>query len=530
MDPLRGFERNELCWCGSKRKYKSCHGWFNPSAPGAAVPASNEDGVVFISPNTKLNLDGVKLPAGGAPIVDNSTSPSVPAPFRDESLEALAQAVASMPEQSLGDDFTRRLNHERWEILREFGLDEPDSIDRQVAALGDAGTREVVNEILSIAVRMTAGFADQAELEPYERTVLWVGRQDPRQIAAETLLWADHYVVDDELASLALEPEGTIDASRFVDAIDRLHRFGRLHDTGVVVPVLQAPASLLAASQIREVTGQSLADEGVVAWTKSQIRMEGPTAKEVLLPRMADDDQASHPYMFSRIEERDHRTGQFKQSMLKEYDPGFDYGPWIATVENQYTAARIHEVHQNNAIARLFGGSYMTKSPFEARLQRRIGASGSPVQELPFLEVPWVPQLSADDLADFAMDNDVVESIRRQIRLATRRTTDPIDRAVRLGDLIDELASGVELLDRSIRRSRSLGVMTGAAEIGAVLIGAVSLPGVGIAAVLTAVPYLHMRRGHRSQPSFMFWQAQQRQSRRGRSAGRTLRSTKRTQR
>jgi hypothetical protein len=258
--------------------------------------------------------------------------------------------------------------------------------------------------------------------------------------------------------------------------------------------------------------------------------MEGPTAREVLLPRMIDDDQVSHPYMYARIEELDRDTGRFRQSMLNHFDADFDYGPWKATVENQYTAARVYEISQHNSMGRLFGGAYLTTSPFEARLQRQLQVARSAVQDLPFLEVPWIPQLSANELADLAADNDVVETIRRQIRLATRRASNPSEEAVRLEDLIEDLVSGVDLLDRSIRRSKSLTAVVGAAEIGAVLIGALSLPGIGIAGVAAAAPYLYMRRELRSQPSFMFWQARRRLARRDRRAKLSTRSRKLRQR
>ena len=181
MDPLQGFERNEPCWCGSQKKYKACHGWFNPSAPGAPVPSSDDEGIIFISPNTSLHVDGIQLPSGGVPIVDNTGKPAVPPAIRDDAVAALAHAVSSMPSDPPGNDFARRLNAERWDILREFGLDDPASIASQTATLGEAGTREVLNEILGIAVRMTAAVADQGEQGEPDRTVLWVGRRDPER-------------------------------------------------------------------------------------------------------------------------------------------------------------------------------------------------------------------------------------------------------------------------------------------------------------------------------------------------------------
>lgn len=79
--------------------------------------------------------------------------------------------------------------------------------------------------------------------------------------------------------------------------------------------------------------------------------MEGPTARECLLYSMIDDDEQDVYFRaYGRIIAAEESTRHVLQRMLGPYDPGFDYGPWIAQTRREYIGHVVHGVNKQVAV------------------------------------------------------------------------------------------------------------------------------------------------------------------------------------
>ena len=115
-----------------------------------------------------------------------------------------------------------------------------------------------------------------------------------------TLLWADHYLVKDHVS------ESLIADSRSASLEDDLRELLLLRpliETGMVVPVLEQAAALIAGEAARRQAELDLRRPGLAEWVEGQLVMEGPTARQYLIYSVLDDDDPTVSFfMYSPLE------------------------------------------------------------------------------------------------------------------------------------------------------------------------------------------------------------------------------------
>jgi hypothetical protein len=83
-----------------------------------------------------------------------------------------------------------------------------------------------------------------------------------------------------------------------------------------------------------------------------------------------------------RIIAAEESTRHVLTQMLGPYDPGFDYGPWIAQTRREYIASVVQAVNKQVAVADAFSADWVTTSPFKRRLLMRRGGTPASAQAL----------------------------------------------------------------------------------------------------------------------------------------------------
>ncbi|BCB88889.1 hypothetical protein Psuf_062020 [Phytohabitans suffuscus] len=93
------------------------------------------------------------------------------------------------------------------------------------------------------------------------------------------------------------------------------------------VPVQLGVAA--GARAVEAVTRRDLARDDLVSWVRSQLIVEGPTAREAMLVT-AQDDLARWPnfWLYSRRSKADPIERTYRSELPGTYDPTHDYGPW----------------------------------------------------------------------------------------------------------------------------------------------------------------------------------------------------------
>jgi hypothetical protein len=294
-----------------------------------------------------------------------------------------------------------------------------------------------------------------------------------------------------------------------------------LVEAGLVVPVPTGAAVVLAARTISESTEGDLDNRELMDWVDQQLMVEGPTAREVAFIRARDDYEEGF-YTHSRMEELND-DGTFKMGMLREYDPSFDYDPWLRTARSQFTARLTQQLNTDLAIAELFRGDYVTRLPFRARFaHRRAGVASVPAIAAS-IEVPWLPQVDAAKLARMAKHDEAVEDLRRQVRRAVSTASDTSGTQAALSDLVTEIAETASgPLARKLARDRTWRLaVPGGCAAGTVLLGATVSPiGAAVGAALAlgtwAGPAFADFKEPRTKAAYLFWAAQPRGDRRWR--------------
>jgi len=110
------------------------------------------------------------------------------------------------------------------------------------------------------------------------------------------------------------------------------------------VQVSHRPAAALAAADaIQARTEADLRTRSLIEWIDAQLVMEGPTARECVHYSAIDDDEQDVSFRaYPRIIAVDDASRHILQRMLGPYDPGFDYGPWIAQTRREHIASVVH--------------------------------------------------------------------------------------------------------------------------------------------------------------------------------------------
>lgn len=510
-DPLAQLGPNDTCWCGTIKKYKKCHGdGSRISAPGAPVPDNNDQGI-WLSPTTVV--------AHGA----FQTSTGFPFPFRDPTVPYRPQLLVTELAAELAaiqvvgaPDTLSSLGAARFDALTELGLDSLDTLDAQLDALSADAIHELITHLLLLA-RHTLDVLAELSAHDDPPTTLWATDSNPRQFAGQTLFWAHHYLVPDPIADAALDQRATPDAVR--DGIRTLLELRPLIEAGLVVPMPVAVAKIATSGAVEEATGADLERRALLTWIERQLIVEGPTAREALFISARDDTADADFHLLGTTELED--DGTFRSRMLGHYDPSRDYSAWINETRHKAAAGYLFDANQNVAIADAFGGHYITRSPFRARLIREQQNTQRGIHTISsFLDVPHLPEADSRTLASIATNEECVANLRAAVRTAISdiEDHDDIGRLQATQALVDELANeAVTSLRRDIRRNH---MVEGALGAGCTLAGLLltAAPPLALAAGVAAplAPYLANQNSTRGRASYAFLTAARSQPRRTR--------------
>lgn len=505
MDPLGPLSRNELCWCGSARKYKRCHGDHRPaSQPGAPIPQDSE-GSRYLSPRVSLDDDAIKLDEGGVPLtmpVDQPTSK--PVEYTNWDKELLSVAVEAKSPMKPAD-----LGMVRVEVLHRLaGLpmndaDPSDDVKRGVFYLA------------AESVRTVAALAQQVP----RPTMLMNEDLDPAAFLGRTLLLADHVVLPDRVFDTLLR-RGTNEALRKAALGQLVH--GDLLRAGIVIPVARGVSMAVRGPAAIELTDRDLTDPALASWVRDQLIVEGPTAREGLFVR-AKDDWSIHAdkfWLHGHID-RDSVTdeGTFRTRLLQPYDPTFDYGPWIKQVTDSAVGYYVQRTNERVVSADVYASEYVAASMFEARLlSRRRGPDPiSPAQAAIWADVPQLPDLTAPDLVKVLKNEGAVHDLRGQVRASLVTARSSGDRVDALTSLSHQLEAASHRLERAAGSDRAWqGTVPAGLGSASLVIGAFTggLPAVaaGALGLLAGVaPYLGARVNSRRDAAYLFVTARRRQ-------------------
>lgn len=508
MDPLSTLGRNERCWCGSGLKYKNCHGDHRPaSQPGAPMPPDPDDGK-YLSPMVTIANGAVTLDVAGAPITmpaDVPTSKAVG--FTNWDAELVSHASTADPPLA-----PAALGRLRVEVMRQLAALPADDSDPS-----DAIKQGVFN-LAAESLRTVSALA-AAMPKP---SVLWNEELDPAAFLGRTLLLADHVAMPDEVFQSLLRRASNRALRRAAE--DQLS-VSELLGAGLVLPVPIGVAMAVGGSAAVKLTDDDLKDQALVSWVREQLILEGPTAREVLFVRAADDlsKHADKFWFHGHIdpESVDNGDGRFTTKMLQPYDSNYDYGPWIKQVSDSAVGYYAQRTNERVVTADVYGTEYVSASMFEARLLarrsggRRVGAAQAAV----WADVPQLASLSAPDLAKVLQNEEAVEDLRRQVRasLVTART--PGEQADALTDLAHGLESSSYKLEKLVTSDRRWqGALPGGLGAASLLIGTVTggIPAVaaGSLGLLAGVaPYLGARASSRREAAYLFVAARRRSRR-----------------
>lgn len=512
MDPLEPFGRQEKCWCGSGRTYRMCHHrWAVPqSAPGAPVPSDSEGGI-FLSPTVKLAESAIAgMMPGGAPIYLDKGERTV-RPVQVSEFERYAAGL------ELDDDTLRP---------RELGLLRAELVG-QLMRLPDDD--EPISETVGEGVARAAILGYQTALSLTNAspgvTVLWNEDLAPSLFLARTLLLADYVLTPDRLFE-ALAKRPTNRALRAVALADR--EYVPLYSAGRAIPVPSGVAVAAASAAVGEMVRGDLANERLFDFVRRQLVVEGPTAREVLFVNARDDlVRAPHMWMYGHIQPPrvsdsagDGAEVPFETRMLQPYDATFDYRPWIDQVTRAATGTYLQRTAKRLSTASLLGAEYVAASPFDARVMRaransaQFGTSTAAV----WAGVPVFENLNSKDLASILNNEEAVEDLRAQMRLAMRGALDLQNQADALSHVSAEIEHASHALERRVRRDRifaaALPAVFGAAGVVVGAAGGIAGIAAGTLGVMAGLaPYLGTRANDRSEAPFLYVMARKRERR-----------------
>lgn len=471
MDDLGGFGRNDTCWCGSGRKYKACHGIGPRSTPGAPILEQDDESGIWIAPHTKLAKEALGDLLGqmsGAPIYAPSDAPKQrPVEITRFSAE-MAAAEPLQPSLPLAE-----IGKQRFDVLEQLGLLGAANIKRRLGSLSDDDFDALVHATFSTAKATLDRLIEQVGSDD-PPAVIWSEAARVGDVAGQTLLWADHYLIADPLAEALLHDPTRERAHRLEPALARLNKLRPLIEAGVLALVPQEVARLVTAEAAMAVTETDLKNPELVSWLVGEMLVEGPTAREVVFVSPRDHDAAGGAmYFHGHINPEPAEDGTFTTIHLGAYDPDFDYSAWIAQTRRQTAAAYLQELNLKVATAGGLSAQYLATTPFEGRLLRRKGEALSEPSALVHAAVPELLGGDPATLARVAQEDEAVEALRRSVRRAFRRAREDADRLAAAEDVVEELQEQAELLKASIRTNRIWKVgASGAIGVGSLAVGA----------------------------------------------------------
>ncbi|MFG3643584.1 SEC-C domain-containing protein [Micromonospora sp. NPDC047762] len=494
MDPLAKFGRNDPCWCGMSKKYKDCHGGLRArSMPGEPIGKDDDEDWIWLSPTTRVARGGMHVPPDGVAITIPTGRPNarpVEVPPAIRALLAAPAPVATLPLTVLGK--------------HRFDLYDHTERDRDALAESVAGIAVAVMDALSALSRLP---------EPHP-TVLWNDEVDPGRLVGQALLFADHVCVPDRVFA-ALVTGRDDDTVR--EAITQQRQLRPLIEAGLVVPVPKALGVAAQATAVNALTERDLRRRDLTDWVRTQMLVEGPTAREAMFITAIDDlERWPHMWMYSRHNQV--QTGPagdttFTSRLFGTYDPTHDYGPWREQNLDKAVGAYLRRANERLVTGEVFTAGYFTTSPFQARLLARKGAlPDQPAQAAVWADIPILPAADPATLARAAAEEEAVEDLRHRVRSAMHGARDLGTRADALTRLGEDLAHASRQLERTIRTERRWNVIAPVlGGIATIALGAAGGPaGIAAGALGTATslaPYFATRTNRRRNAAYLFYLA-----------------------
>lgn len=501
-DLLAPYGRNERCWCGSQRKYKQCHGNQRPpSLRGAPLPPDLEDSK-YLSPSTSVSTNALTgmLPAGTGFYMP----PEGPTPrsISYTNLEANLGAALS-GEASDGAIQLQSLGRLRVEVLRRLaGLANSDA----------PPTDDVLNAVYQLTGHTICTVAELAKERP-RRTILWNQELDLAQFLGRTLLLADHVLFPDRVFDTILRNATCRDLRQ---AAHRQLMNKELLEAGIALPVPPGVALAAHGKVALDLTADDLKRTALVSWVRSQLIVEGPTAREALFVTAADElsSEIANFWLYGRIlpESLDDESRSFTTAMLQPYDPSHDYEPWINQVKDSAVGALVQRTNERVVTADIYGSEYVSASLFEARLLRTRESDERivPAQAALWADIPELTDLTSPDLTKLLRNENAVEDLRTQVRAALATARTDIENIDAITDLSHQLDAASKKLERTADTDFAWqavipGGLSGASMVmGGITGGLMGLSAGAIGGLATLAPYLGSRLNKRRDAAYLF--------------------------
>lgn len=494
MDPLAKFGRNDRCWCGTNKKYKHCHGALRPeSTPGEPIGADDDESWIWVSPHIRIARDALRLPADGVAFTVPTGRPEarpVEVTSVIRTLLAAPTPVRTLPLAVLG--------------RHRFDLYDHTEHDRDALAESVAG----------IAVAVMGSLSAISHLPEPHPTVLWNDEVNPGRLVGQTLLFADHVCVPDRVFA-ALVSGRDDDAVRA--AVTEQRRLRPLIEAGLVVPVPEELGIAAQADTVNVLTEHDLRRRDLTDWVRTQLLVEGPTAREAMfITAMDDHERWPHSWFYARqnqVQTGQHGDIAFMARLFGAYDPTHDYGPWREQNLNKAVGAYLRRANERLVTGEVFTAGYLTTSPFQARLLARKGALlDEPAHAAVWADIPILPDADPATLARAAAEDEAVEDLRQRVRSAMRGARDLHTRADALTGLGEDLAHASRQLERTLRTERrwnAIAPLLGG--VAAIALGAAGGPaaiaGTALGAATSLAPYFATRVNRRRNAAFLFYLA-----------------------
>lgn len=461
QDPLEPYVRNERCWCGSDRKYKRCHGRPVPnSKPGAPLPP-DPDGKYYISPDVVVDANMFSGLINHATPIQVRTGPNDPAqPHELISTPAEAQLAFTTHEPELGDT-PEALGGVRVQLLERIK-----SLPRNENPIPD----NIFNAIVELG-RMTIATVAQLRQSSPRPLILWNEDMSVEDFIARTFLLADHVLVRDDLFR-ATDVERPLTQHQLVSIAEVQLATAPLLKSGSVIPVQPGVANAAGHKQYFEEVKEAISDRDLTDWVKSQIRMEGPTARNILIFRPVDSWDEGTPsfHIHGRAE-----TENGRLTYAGALGPYFPQADWARIREqdlNDEAASCIQLAIMRVHHASYFGAEYVSAAPFEARILQRVpSAPDRQHQAAMWADVPQLRGLPAPALAKILSHEDAVYEMRLTLRAALETARNETLGSDAVTDKVNDVQNKAKILERKAGSSSLSKLVTGGFALASLLFG-----------------------------------------------------------
>jgi hypothetical protein len=439
----------------------------------------------------------------GSPVWAPSSEPTQ----RPLIVEALSVRLASLARASPSLTF-RQIALERMDAIDALGLgsEDPEYLSQRLTELAPADWEALAAAVFQSGKATLDRLREHAEA-PESPVALWAGGADAFRVVGQTLLWADHYLVDDATAEVLLESPERPEPRQLCDALARESRLRPLLEVGILLLVPEQVAHVLVAETAYAATAVDLEDPAFARYVVDQLWLEGPTAREVLFVHARDGDDLGQMFFYGRMDEAND-DGTFTSALAHRYDPGHDYRPWMDQVLRQTAARRVQHLNLDLAVAAAVGGRRLALTPFEARLLRQKGAIAAEPSPLLWADVPSLPSADPATLARIANEDATVAALRQTVRRAMSAAGGSEGGRIAAEEIGVQLREDAQSLQATIRRDHlwriamPSGLGAAGLVIGAVAAGPVGLVVAALGTAAGLVPAIADHGAHRANAAY----------------------------